>query len=230
MRSSGLTGTLSTGVLVVCAVVVTGVVVRREFSSPVAPDAGVSVPFVEDWQSFALTGQRIGPATAAVTIVEFSDFQCPFCRISAERLANLRAEFPTTVAVVYRHFPLKSHLHAAAAAVAAECAGEQGKFWEMHGVLFGRQAELGEISWLDLADQAGISDLSLFRSCLDEQSGIAAVKRDSADGERLGVRGTPTLLVNGRRIQGVPPSDSLRAYVIEALAAGGINHPASAIR
>lgn len=195
---------LSTALMVVCALTVTALVVRREIFH--APQAAVSVESrtVPDWRSY-VEGQRIGPADARVTIVEFSDFECPFCRETAERLRTIRGRYPRDVAVVYRHYPLSYHKHAVPAAKASLCAARQGRFEGYHDALFARQDSLGLIPWTQLAAIAGIPDVPGFEECMRGPDPVPEIERDLAAGTRLGVRGTPAILVNDRLVFGAPP-------------------------
>jgi protein-disulfide isomerase len=214
MKSSDRLQNLMTGILVVCAVLVTATLLRREFASPRA-EAAERAPArsVSNWREYAAAGQRTGPVQAPVTIVEFSDFQCPYCRMAAARLDSLRQEYPDQVAIVYRHFPLPNHPHAVAAARASECAGEQGRFWQMHDHLYARQDSIGYIGWARFATSAGVSDSLAFQSCISRLGPLQALERDTAAGNRLGVRATPTLLINGTQFVGAAPLDTLRAHV-----------------
>jgi protein-disulfide isomerase len=160
-------------------------------------------------------GPSQGPASAPVTIVEFSDFQCPYCAQAALTLRQLRQQYGDRVRLVFRHFPLKQiHPRAEKAAEAASCAGEQGHFWEMHDRLFEKQAQLEPA---DLKRHA--SDLHLntaaFGRCLDSGRAASRVQRDAAAGEELGVRGTPGIFVNGRMFKGALPLQRF-ARVIDA--------------
>ncbi|HYW05960.1 MAG TPA: DsbA family protein [Longimicrobium sp.] len=201
-----------TATLVACALTVTGLAVRREIAPPPAPLlAGVEPPrAVPQWRSF-VKGDRIGPADPRVTIVEFSDFQCPYCRTMAARLKAIRDRHPNDVAVVYRHFPLSYHPHAKAAARASWCAGRQGRFEAYHDALFAHQDSLGTIAWTLLASRAGVSDSVGFARCLSNADPVAEIELDIADARRLGVSGTPTLLINDQLLKSVPPG------VLEAL-------------
>lgn len=217
MKIGSILQNVLTGTLVVCAVIVTALVVRREFIPSDAPadEAEVST-LVPEWREYAATGHRAGPAGATLTIVEFSDFQCPFCRALAARLDSLRTEYPNDVAVVYRHFPLRGHPHAAAAALASECAGDQGSFWQMHDALFQDQDSIGSIPWTRFAAEAGVADSAAFSNCM-QQVDRPSLNADAAAGKRLRVDRTPTLLINERRGTGTPPLDTLRAYIQQAL-------------
>jgi len=150
--------------------------------------------------------------------VVFSDFQCPACRLLADELDSIRAKRPDDVAVVYRHFPLTPvHPHAEAAAKASECAGGQGRFEAFHDALFREQALVGETEWRHFATAAAVPDLAAFDRCVAGTAPDAAVARDFQAGRDLGVTGTPTLLINERRVQGTPPLPELERYVRRAM-------------
>lgn len=217
MKRSDLFQNLVTGILVVCALVTTVVLVRREFFSD--SGRGPARPrVVPEWRDYAAAGHRAGPKGAPVTMVEFSDFQCPFCAVLAARLDSLREEHPQEVAVLYRHAPLSIHEHAVAAAVASECAAEQGRFWEFHDALFQEQDSIGRAPWRAYATAAGVPRLPEFERCLQRAGGHPALQADTLAAAELDVTGTPTLLINQHHMVGAPTMDTLRAYVRRALA------------
>jgi protein-disulfide isomerase len=158
-----------------------------------------------------------GPLDAPVTIVEFSDFQCPFCVRVTPTLLKLRESYGDKIRLAYRHFPLPMHPLAPKAAEAAACAGEQGKFWEMHDRLF---AANGKLQIADLKAQA--SELGLdgeaFGACLDGGKLAALVKADMEAGQRYGVSGTPAFFVNGRFISGAQPYEAFARVIDDELA------------
>ncbi|HNH46059.1 MAG TPA: thioredoxin domain-containing protein [Myxococcota bacterium] len=171
----------------------------------------------------------LGKNKAPVQVVEFSDFQCPFCKRLATSLHQLAAEYPQDVQVSYVYFPLNldcnagdlprsMHPEACNAAVAAHCADQQGKFWEMHDQLFDRQGELGAKTYLRMANEIGL-DEARFQSCVADPASVAAVRKATELGKELGVTGTPTFFVNGRQMAGAQPIEILRA-VVEAEKAG----------
>lgn len=205
------------GVLVVCALVVTGLVVRRELFPAPAARPSAPAPMVADWREYASAGQRMGPSAAPVTIVMFSDFQCPACAVAAERLRALRRAYPREVAVVYRHFPLRRHPHAVAAARASECAAAEGRFEAFHDAMFSLQDSIGTTDWTRFAASTGVADTAAFRTCVSRTGPITALEQDTVAGRRLGVRATPTLLINETRVEGAPPLDVLSSYVDRAL-------------
>ena len=174
-----------------------------------APGAGTSAAVPVDG-SFAR-----GPADAWVTVVEFADFQCPFCRAEAPVLEQVRQARPDDVRLVLKHLPLAVHPAARPAAIAAECAGEQGRFWPMHDLLFARAA-LGEADLVACAAQLEL-DLAAWQACRAGGAAARRVDEDVALALQLGVRGTPTLFVNGERVEGALSPDALSAIVERAL-------------
>jgi len=171
------------------------------------------------------TPHRKGPADAAVSIVEFSDFQCPHCAQAFHDLREL-CESRADVALIFRHFPLDGacnrtitgpggHAQACLAACAAECAAKQGRFWQYHDVLFENQAHLDRGSLFRYARDVGL-DLDAFRACLDAPETRARVVADVEAGHQAGVKSTPTLFINGRTVQGALQHQHYRyALIIE---------------
>lgn len=209
----------ATGVLAVCAVIVTGLLIHREFAPPAARAAEPLVRSVRKWRPIAAGGHRVGRVDASVTIVEFADFQCPFCRESARQVGALVDSLHGSVARVYRHFPLTSlHPHAMMAAVAAECAAEQGKFDAYHDKLFASQDSIGKRSWTAFAVDAGLLDTAAFEACTrDSATVMPRIQADMKAGADLGVTGTPVLLVNDQLFSGAPTAEQLRDLVDRAL-------------
>lgn len=149
-----------------------------------------------------------GPADAPITVVEFSDLQCPACRAVQPLLTQLLAQYPDQVRVVYRHFPLVSiHPYATMAAYATEAAGEDGKFWEMHDLLFNRQLEWNELEndqavrdkFVTYAEELGI-DKDAFLERIDSDQIKQRITIDVTAGGQLKVNATPTLYVNGQKL------------------------------
>lgn len=157
-----------------------------------------------------------GPATAPITIVEFSDFECPYCKRVLPTLEEVRETYGDQVRIVYRHYPLSSHPNAQKAAEASLCARDQGKFWEMHDLLF---AEQGQLSVDDLKEKAARLGLDgeLFDECLDSSRYFEAVQADLRAGSAAGVDGTPSLFVNGRFISGAVPFQTVAEVVNDEL-------------
>lgn len=158
-----------------------------------------------------------GDANAPVTVVVFSDFQCPFCSRAESTVRELEAAYPGKVRFVFKNQPLPFHEHARLAAKAALAAGEQGKFWEYHDVLFTHQRELDRASLERYAEDLGL-DLRRFRAALDDSRLDVAVEADVTEAHRLEVKGTPAFFINGRGLQGAQPLAAFRAKVDQALA------------
>lgn len=172
---------------------------------------------VSNWRQYAASGQRMGPANAPVTIVEFSDYQCPFCKQMETRLDSLRIRMPRRVAVIYRHFPLEqAHPHAFTAALAAECAGEQRRFEAYHRLLFAHQDSIGITPWATFARDAQVPDTTAFSRCVAEKRHQERIAGDLAAGRALDLRGTPMLLINGLKVNGLMPTADLERYIAEA--------------
>jgi protein-disulfide isomerase len=143
-----------------------------------------------------------GPADARITIVEFSDFQCPFCAQAVERANAVLAMYPKDVKLVFKQYPLESHPQAHLAAEAALAAHAQGKFWQMHDKLYAHYRELDEKRILAYAKEVGL-DMDRFSSELSSGKYRAQVDQDAADGDAAGVQGTPTFYVNGKQFRAV---------------------------
>jgi len=154
----------------------------------------------------------VGPANAPVTIVEFSDFQCQYCRLSVPMIKEILAKYPSKVKVVYRDYPGPNHPHAQQAAEAAQCAAEQGKFWEYHDSLFDRQAPGTGWNFTELAKEIGLNQ-DAFATCLNTGRYREEVAKDLHDGLKLGVTSTPTFFINGRPLVGAQPFAEFQAVI-----------------
>jgi protein-disulfide isomerase len=195
----------STGALLLSALTVSGLALRREL----APPAAASVPpaptrTVEDWASHVL-GRRLGPADAPLAVVVFSDYECPYCRTAAAHLESLRARHPGRLAVVYRHLPLSHHAGALPAATAAECAADQGRFPAYHAALFSHQDTLAAVRWTSLAADVGVPDTAAFARCIAVPGVRAEIARDVAAARALGIDGTPAVMVRGTLVTSGSP-------------------------
>ncbi len=163
----------------------------------------------------------LGPAGAPITIVEFSDFECPYCRKwQNEVWPQIQEAYEGQVRLVYRDFPLLSiHPGAVPAAEAANCAGEQDRYWEYHEVLFTTEASFSSESFHAFAEQIGL-DRERFETCMAEATYRPEVAKDYQDGTTLGITGTPTFFVNGYRVVGALPFDSFKQVIDQALEQG----------
>jgi protein-disulfide isomerase len=189
--------------------------IKAAANSKFAHGPSQSTKLLEDPIAIPTEGAPVlGPAAAPVTIVEFSDFQCPYCVAAVPQIQALMKEFPTQVKLVFKQYPLDNHSQAAFAATAALAAQNQGKFWQMHDALFAHHSDLSEPNVLTLAKGLGL-DMQRFQTDLKSPAVEQIVKRDVADGDRAGVPGTPTLYIDGQRFNGPVTLEVLRP-VIEA--------------
>jgi protein-disulfide isomerase len=162
-------------------------------------------------------GPTRGPADAPVTIVEFSDYECPFCSRAESVVEQVMQTYGDKVRLVYRDYPLDMHPNARIASEAASCAHAQGKFWEYHAKLFANQRALGEEKLKVYADEVGL-DRAKFDECLRTKPFRAAIDKDLADGAKAGVNGTPAFFINGRMLSGAQPFEKFREVIDEELA------------
>ncbi len=191
-----------------------GVAAQQPQVQPTAPPAYIEGVSADD-------DPVLGPDDAPVTIVEFSDFQCPFCkRFVDQTFAQLQQEYGDQIRIVYRDFPLTQiHPDAQRSAEAAECADEQGKFWEMHDAMFASQAlGLGVEQLAGYAEDIDL-DVDEFAECLDSGKYTDEVEKDLQDGSRYGVTGTPTFFINGYRLVGAQPFEAFKALIDRELEA-----------
>lgn len=142
-----------------------------------------------------------GPQNARITLVEFSDFQCPYCIKAISHLETALKAFPQDVRLIYKHFPLDSHGQARLAAQASLAAHQQGKFWPMHDRLYQQARQINRMNILNWAKDLGL-DMPRFVAALDSPPVKAQMEGDIAEGDRIGVQGTPTVFINGKKYQG----------------------------
>ncbi len=163
----------------------------------------------------------VGSKSAKVMVVEFADFQCPACGAFHPDLKKIKSDYKDKIYFVYRHFPLPMHKNARVAAQAAQAAALQGKFWQMHDMLFEKQAE-----WSEIADPTDLfvayaKDLKLdsekFKKVLTENTGSAVIQKDIDDGNKAGVNATPTIFVNGKKVEGANSIADLATQVRSAI-------------
>jgi protein-disulfide isomerase len=161
-------------------------------------------------------GPARGPATAPVTIVEFSDFQCPYCGRLVPTLEQVKAKYGDKIRIVFRQFPLPMHPNAEKAAEASLCANEQGKFWEMHDAMFKNQQELAVDNLKTKAAALGIKPDS-FNQCLDSGKYASKIQEDQKEGTAAGVNGTPAMFINGRFLNGAVPIEQITSVIDDEL-------------
>jgi len=158
-----------------------------------------------------------GPESAPVTIVEFSDFQCPFCARVTPTLEQIKQEYGDRVRLIFKHNPLAFHARAMGAHQASLAAGEQGKFWEMHDRLFADQQALDPESLKAHAEELGL-DLAAFERAMSSPEVAAKIDADKAQARELGANGTPSFFINGRFLNGAQPYEVFRERIEAELA------------
>jgi protein-disulfide isomerase len=202
---------------------------RQEFTTSLRAKGGVKILLEPPRLEVANDGDPAkGPEAAPVTIVEFSDFQCPFCSRVLPTLKKVEETYGDKVRIVFRDLPLLNiHPNAAKAAEAGQCAFEQGKFWEMHDKMFGNQSALGVTDLKKYAVELGMKAES-FDQCLDSGKHEAEWKKDSDDAQKYGLSGTPGFFINGRLLDGARPFEMFAAIIDEELALAASKAPAKA--
>lgn len=159
-----------------------------------------------------------GAADAAVTIVQFAEFQCPYCGKADQTVKQVLKNYDGKVRVVFRDFPLGFHQNAIPAAIAANCADKQGKYWEMHAIFLANQQALTEADIQKAAQEVGLN-VSSWEECRKDPAIEAEIRSDMADGSALGVEGTPAFFVNGIFLNGAQPYESFQRIIDRELAA-----------
>ena len=161
----------------------------------------------------------IGPAKAPITIIEFSDYQCPYCQSWENQVyQQLLASYPNQIRFVYRDLPLPMHPEAEPAAEAADCAGEQNAYWKFHDALFEQKYGLNRLAYEHYASDLGL-DAKAFTACLDSHRYKSEVQKDANDAASAGISGTPSFVINGRILIGALPFSEFKTVIDEELAA-----------
>jgi protein-disulfide isomerase len=160
-----------------------------------------------------------GPDNARITLVEFSDFECPFCYAAVAQVDKIMAAYPKDIKLIYKQFPLSMHPHAQMAAIASLAAKDQGKFWEMYEVLFKNSRRLSPDNILMWAKEIGL-DMDKFKAALASSKYQAIIEKDLKDGETAGVYGTPSFYINGKQYNGEVALATLKP-ILDAELKGG---------
>jgi protein-disulfide isomerase len=189
---------LATVIVAVCA----AAIAMRAYVSPSsrptnAMQAAEDTTPIANWEDYTVGGWTVGPDSAKITILEFGDYECPFCARFAREIDAVLAAFPNEIRFVYRHWPLENHRLAYPAARAAECAGAQGSFWGMHRLLYEKRDSLGLIPFAEFGRRLGVKDAALFKACVLSPERIPRVEQGIRDAREIGGRGTPAVVING---------------------------------
>jgi protein-disulfide isomerase len=162
----------------------------------------------------------VGPEGAQVSLVAFSDFQCPFCSRAVPTLEQIEKQYGDKVRIVFKHLPLAMHPKAPAAHAAAEAAHRQGKFWEMHDRIFENQGDMSPERYVQYATELGL-DVERFKKDVESADIKKRIDADTSEASRLNVNGTPAFFINGRYLSGAQPFESFKALIDQELAGGG---------
>ena len=190
---------------------------RRAFLRELRKTAAITMRLKPPIVEVAIDGAPAkGSAEAPVTVVEFADYECPYCARVQASLNLILSTYQDQVRLVFKDFPLSSHPRAQKAAEAARCAGEQERYWDYHDVLF-RNVKALEVEQLKQYAAELQLDTERFNTCLDSGQQTAAVRRDLAQGSQLGVSGTPAFFINGRFLSGAQPFTVFQEAIDEAL-------------
>ncbi len=183
--------------------------VHREFQHNARIVAvGDKPSYIGNWRDLGRRGILVGDSAARVTVTEFADLECPYCKRFHSAFEELRRKRGQDVALVYIHFPIAAHRFARPAARASECALAQGRFGAFQDAIYGKQDSLGLKPWSSYAVDAGVADTVAFNRCARDTARVARVEDGLAVGRSIGVQGTPTIIINGWRFA-IPPYDSL---------------------
>jgi protein-disulfide isomerase len=191
--------------------------IREEYIGTLKAKTSIRVMLEPPRQTIATADSPArGPADAPIELVEFSDFQCPFCLRADPTIRQVLTTYGDRVRLVYRHYPLPNHPNARPAAEAAVCADDQGKFWPYHDRLFADPARLGSADLKQHAADLGL-DTAKFNACVDGRQSKPRVDADVRAGEEAGVNGTPSFFINGRMLSGAQPFDVFKRIIDEEL-------------
>jgi protein-disulfide isomerase len=200
-----------------------GAVSELELAAPAAPTRQAARPGRPDpskrYTLDVKDSPAFGPKDAQVTLVEFSDFQCPFCSRVTPTLDKIKEAYGDKVRVVFKHLPLSIHAKAPAAHAAAEAAHRQGKFWEMHDQIFANQREMSPEKYREFAATMGL-DVDQFDKDRASSDLKKKVDADAKQAAKLGVTGTPAFFINGRYLSGAQPFEAFKRIIDEEIAKG----------
>jgi protein-disulfide isomerase len=206
-----------TGLLVLCASIVAILIFQREFSQTTQSPSPL---YIDNWESLEVLTKRQGSKEAPVQIIEFFDYQCPYCKAVEPSVQYILEKFPEEVSLRYAHYPLNSHSYAYEAALAAECAAIQNRFQSYHQLLFAHQEELNKINYESLAVSAKVENTKDFSKCLENRATFLIIENGMALASELDIDAIPTFLINGKLISGALSKFNFENIVKEELTKG----------
>lgn len=201
-------------IIIVFAIVISAIIINY-YSSPADEPIGLDlVEKIKQQKQYDLpegNNYWLGAKDPKITLVEFADFSCSACKNTYPKLREIIFNYASDVKVIYRDFPVISE-DSLGLALAGRCAGEQGLFWLMHDGLFEEQGKITNSKLADIAGQIGV-DIDKFNDCLKNKKYLDDIKKDFAQGEKLDIKGTPTLFINGYKITGDIPKEALMKII-----------------
>lgn len=218
MSRKELLQTTLTGVLAICAILVTVLVARRELMPPnTTGSEGPKLELVDvkDWSRLWNAGRQLNaPTSGAIELLIFTDFQCPACRSFSRRaLTGAMEAFGPSLSVRIRHLPLEYHEFAYPAARTAECVVPTGRLHALHDIFFAKQDSLGKKSMMSFLVESGVNDTAGIAVCMSSAIPVPKIEADLADAKLVGARGTPTILLQGQLLNDVPDSTRLDSLI-----------------
>jgi protein-disulfide isomerase len=219
----------SNKMMVPASIIFAGILIAGAVIYTAGPRTGAPVKNEQPGQQVALAAPTIdddvvlGDPNAPVTMIVFGDYECPFCeKMYKETEGQIREQYIKSgkVRMVFRDYPLSFHPSAMPAAIAAECAKDQGAYWKMHDAIFDRQAQIATLDYTKLAGDLGLNK-GIFSQCLTSQKPKDEIAKDTADGNAAGVDGTPASYINGTLVSGAQPFAVFKSAIDAALRAAG---------
>jgi protein-disulfide isomerase len=218
----GLFDKVATPLLTLCCVTVTTLALKQYFfppapRAPEIPTQAVKGRLLPDSAQIGIGSLRIGAKDAPFQLTEFADFECPFCSVAARQIHELRAKHPGAISVTFRHLLIPGHTHSPLAALAAECAGDQGAFERYYELLFQHYSKLTERTVRALAKEAGVARMSDFDTCIANNRYASRIDADTLAARMAGLGGTPSWIVGDSIYGGILANSQLEAWVTSAM-------------
>ncbi len=200
-----------TAILVVCAVILTFIALKREYTK--SDSTLKSQEYIEDWDKIFSVG-ALKADKENVVVIEFFDYECPFCKVANSNINKIKKEYSDEEVIFeYFHMPLEYHTYAFKAAIATECAKEQKKFGEYHNELFKYQESINDEIFEEIAVEIDMPDLQLFRNCAKSERVKEIVLNDKRIAESLGIKSIPTFIINGAVYEGAISANQMTKII-----------------
>ncbi|GIK22458.1 MAG: hypothetical protein BroJett005_18720 [Ignavibacteriota bacterium] len=208
------TENILTGILVVCALIVTILFLRKEFSSK---DTELNISIIDNWKELIPEDEETNGNYSKVYLIEFFDYECPYCSVLDATLDTIKSKYSDKIKIIRYHFPLNIHPLAYRTAIAAECAGSQEVFDIYHKELMANQYKLNSINFTEIARLIGIKDIEKFQKCVNEEETADAISQNVKLVKKFNVSGTPTLIINNKMISGAINTEEIEKIINEFL-------------